>query len=328
MFQQRTPDQRGFQIAAVADVWQLLHKTYGNYTLKVTLAKVGKKEYYYFTVRAVNSGVECHLHTVEATGSNPVPRNMIYEYKKSFNTPYTSIDRSGKLGLVESMDLNQDMITEFYGSIGSDNKILRQNDNAAWIYTRTKMVIKELPFWNTKTEAKSYISALSPIRMSAEVQLNDESGKLLFAAKTEMCAIDFVERKIRKVDTLTFPKDLEASPTLIEEGFGKLAADFTEDDFVLEEKVYASDTDFTHHTNNTHYVKFLMNTFDTDFYDTKSITDFEIQFAKESAENDILRIYKKATAENEFAFQIKRGDEVIVKAFMRYSNQAQNWMNM
>lgn len=103
---------------------------------------------------------------------------MKYTYTKDFNTAYSSIDRSGRLGLVEFMNLNQDMITEFFGSIGSDNATLRTKNNAAWIYTRTKVKIIELPFWNTKTKAVSFVSSMSPIRVEIETDLYDESDKL------------------------------------------------------------------------------------------------------------------------------------------------------
>lgn len=250
---------------------------------------------------------------------------MKYEYTKSFNTSYTTIDRSGKLGLVELMNLNQDMITEFFGSIGSDNKILRQQNNAAWIYTRTKVSLKELPFWNTKTVAKTFVSNKSPIRLEVETDLFDEKENLLFAAKTEMCAIDFVERKIRKIDSIVFPQDLEVSESLIPEPFSRMKADFTESDFIYSQKVYASDTDFTNHTNNARYVKYLMNTFNSKFYEEKSITDFEIQFAKESTEDDELTIWKKETGDKEFIFQILKDQEAVVKAIMKYSDEARLW---
>ncbi|GEM_PF-1492004 len=245
---------------------------------------------------------------------------MNYSYTKKIDTAYTSIDRSGRLGLVESMDINQDMITEFFGSIGSDNLVLRKQNNASWVYTRTKMQIVQLPFWNTKTIAKSYVSSKSPIRLDVDTLLCDENHHILFKAKTQMCAIDFVKRNLCKISDITFPSDLESETSAVSEQYSKLKTEFNEDDFVLEEKVYASDTDFSRHTNNTRYVKYLMNTFGIDFYDTKTITDFEIQFAKESTAGDVLRIYKKKSDGHQYDFMIKNGDEIVVKAELKYSD--------
>ncbi len=235
------------------------------------------------------------------------------------------IDMSGRLGLVECLDLNQDMITEFFGSVGSDNRILRKENNAAWIYTRTKFHIEDLPFWNTRTEARTFVSAKSPIRLTLETALRGEGGKILFAAKTEMCAIDFAERKIRPIGTLTFPTDLEAEPSLVEAPFEKLKTDFCEDDFVYEEKVYACDMDFTRHTNNTRYLKYLMNTFPQEFFTEKSVTDLDILFAKESSAGSLLRIYKKDLGENTIAFQICSEGEAVVKALLKFSDTAPSW---
>ncbi len=247
---------------------------------------------------------------------------MKYTYTKNYDTPYSDVDRSGKLGLWELMNLNQDMITGFYGSVGSDNVILKAKSNSAWIYTRTKIKINELPFWNTKTKAVAYITSMSPIRMEIETDLSDEDNNLLFVAKTEMCAIDLCERKIRKIDTLEFPKDVEVEQSGIIEPFAKMRTEFETSDLAYTQKVFASDTDFSKHTNNASYVKFLMNTFSSEFYEEKSVSGFEIQFAKESKEGDLLEVFRKQTESHEISFLIKNGDDTVVKALLHYTDTA------
>ena len=68
-----------------------------------------------------------------------------------------------------------------------------------------------------------------------------------------------------------------------------------------------------------------MNTFDSAFYEEKSITDFDIQFAKESKEGDTLSVLKKESGDHEFSFAIKNGEEVVVKAAMIYNDVARVW---
>ena len=284
---------------------------------------------------------------------------MKYTYTKEYNTSYSYIDRTGKLGLVELMNINQDMITEFCGSIGSDNLILREKNNAAWIYTRTKVKINSLPVWNTKTKAVAFFSALSPIRAEIEVDLLGEGGEILFAAKTEMCVIDFVNRKVVKIDTVEFPKDVECLPSNITEPFTKPKTVFEPGDLRYSQIVYPCDTDFTEHTNNVRYVKYIMNTLDASFFSEKMVRDFEIHFTKESRAGDVLDIYRKdwgcadagvsgssegagaeagaesvcccedasageaACCENgagKYSFVIKNGEVAVVKIEMEYEN--------
>lgn len=247
---------------------------------------------------------------------------MKYSYTKNYDTPYSDVDRSGKLGLWELMNLNQDMITGFYGSVGSDNVVLKAKNNSAWIYTRTKVRINQLPFWNTKTKAVAFVTSLSPIRMEIETDLFDENHNLLFVAKTEMCAIDLGERKIRKIDSLEFPRDLEVEQSSISEPFEKMKTEFDNSDLAYTQKVFASDTDFSRHTNNASYVKFLMNTFSSDFYEEKSVSGFEIQFAKETKEGDLLDVFRKETGDHEISFVIKNGDDTVVKSLLHYTDTA------
>lgn len=240
---------------------------------------------------------------------------MRYTYSKNYNTSYSYVDRTGRLGLVEFLNMNQDMITEFYGSVGSDNLILREKNNAAWIYTRIRIeTVGSLPFWNQKTKAVTFVCAKSAIRMELETDLYDENDNLLVVAKTEMYAIDFGTRKLRRIDTLEFPKDLEVMETNMPEGFSRLNTEFEVADMAYMQKVYAIDTDFTDHTNNVRYVKFIMNTFDSKFFVEKTIKGFEIQFVRESKDGDTLSIFAKNTGENEYSYLIQKADEAVVKA--------------
>ena len=167
---------------------------------------------------------------------------------------------------------------------------------------------------NAKTRAVTYVSSMSAIRLELATDLYDEKGNLIIAAKTEMCAIDFDLRKIRKIDTLEFPRDLEVVESPITEGFSKLNVDFDSSDMAYSQKIFASDTDYSQHTNNVRYIKYIMNTFDSRFYDEKFIQGFEIQFAKESRDGDVLEVYKKNTGDNEYSFYIKNQDETVIKA--------------
>lgn len=62
-----------------------------------------------------------------------------------------------------------------------------------------------------------------------------------------------------------------------------------------------------------------MNTFNSEFYDTKKITDFEIIFSKESVAGDNLKIFKKESAAGEFCFEILKDTDVNARAVLKYS---------
>lgn len=52
---------------------------------------------------------------------------------------------------------------------------------------------------------------------------------------------------------------METKNAFDEEPYSKLKEEFTEDDFVYEQKIYSSDIDFSRYTNNAVYVKLISN---------------------------------------------------------------------
>ena len=62
-----------------------------------------------------------------------------------------------------------------------------------------------------------------------------------------------------------------------------------------------------------------MNCIDSEFNNNHMITDFQINYIHESKEGQELTIYKKEE-ENQIEFLIKRDEEEIVKAKIKYKN--------
>ena len=74
-----------------------------------------------------------------------------------------------------------------------------------------------------------------------------------------------------------------------------------------------TDIDFTNHVNNASYVRFILNTFKSDFFVKKNVTDLDIQYINECREGDFINIYKKQF-DNNFNFIITNGDKIIITA--------------
>lgn len=243
---------------------------------------------------------------------------MKIEYEREYQVNYTEVDQNLKLALVDSITLQQNMGTEYFESFKSDNVILRNQNNAAWVVSKTKVHFNKYPTWKDIIYARSYTTKVKPIRVEMETTFKNKDGEEYFCAKQEMCPIDLETRKIRKINTVNYPPDMETEENIIDEPFLKLTADFSEDDLVYKQKVFLTDIDYSRHTNNVSYVKFIINTLSSEFIDRYQITDFEIHYINESKEGQILRIYKKEK-ENSIEFLIKEGEKEIVRANLIYN---------
>ena len=111
---------------------------------------------------------------------------------------------------------------------------------------------------------------------------------LFFIAKYEFCPIDLETRKVRKISTVNYPEDMDVRDPIFNEEYPKLTQEFNEESKVYSQKISLSDIDFSCHTNNTVYIRYLMDCFSSDFMENHIITDFEIQKVQDSF--DILHL--------------------------------------
>ena len=243
---------------------------------------------------------------------------MENDYKRKFFVSYTNADRNIKLSALDSIAFTQDMMTEYFGFLKSDSIILKNENNAIWVLTKTKVHFNKYPTWRDIIEGKVFTVDVKPIRVETEIQFKDENGDILFYANQESCAIDLTDRKIRKINTVNYPTNLETKKGINKEKYLRLKEEFSEEDKVYEQKIYSSDIDFSYHTNNVVYVRYIFNTMSCEFLDQCQITDFEIHYINETREGQTLKIYKKLK-EQEIEFLIKEEEREIVRASLKYT---------
>lgn len=245
---------------------------------------------------------------------------MNTDYESKYEVSYTELGQDLELGLINSIEIVQSLVTDYFASFGSDNKTVKEKNNALWVLSKTKVHFEKFPRWRDFIYGKSYTTKVKPIRVEMESIFKDKNNQYLFGAKQEICAIDIDTRKIRKVSTIHYPKDMEVKEAVDKEPYSKLIEKFTENDFVYEQRIYSSDIDFSRHTNNAVYVRLIANVLTCDFLDKNEITDFEIHYLNESIEGQTLRIYKKEQ-EQKMEFLIKEKDREISRAILKYKNR-------
>ena len=243
---------------------------------------------------------------------------MIYDYKRDFLISYTGLDSKAEFNLVYAIEFVQNMMTEYFESFKSDNLRIKKTNNAAWVMTKTKLKFSGNAGWLDTIKARGYTTKNTPIRSYTESVFYTQNKKLLFFAKQEYAAIDLTTRRPRKISTIDYPTDMEYEKSINEMPFLRLSYEFNEKDFVYNQKVYYSDIDFSNHTNNVMYVRYLLNTLTSKFFNEHQVDEFEIHYIHESGEGDVLSIYKKETDNNHIEFLIKNNENEVVRASLIY----------
>ncbi len=244
---------------------------------------------------------------------------MKYTCEKEFTLSYTGLDNNAELNTLYAIELAQNLMTEYFGNFKSDNLRLKKQDNALWVLSKTKVRFFNKAVWLDKLFARGYTIKNTALRTYIESVFYNQDNKLIFLALQENAVIDIETRKVRKISSISYPNDMEYEKSVKELTFEKLTDDFSENDFVYNQKIYYTDIDFSNHTNNAVYIRHILNTFPSDFFGKHTVEDFEIHYLHETLEGDLLSVYRKES-EGTADFLIKSGDNEVVRAKLTFKD--------
>ncbi|MCD8306698.1 MAG: thioesterase [Clostridia bacterium] len=239
-------------------------------------------------------------------------------YEREMVVRYTDIDRYGRLAVMEVPMITQDMLTEYYGTLGADNGTMKEKSNAAWVITKMKIAFGKLPVWMGRMTVSAYTIRKDGIRMVIEIKATDEDGNMVFTGDFETCAIDLTARRIRRINTTCLQENVhiyDGNPS-----FDKLPQDFEDTDFVTRTAVNWYDIDFTRHTNNTRYIDYMLRTLDPAYLTAKRISSLDVNFIKESREGDTLSIYRIQEGDTA-SFQIRKDGTEMLRARFCFTDE-------
>lgn len=238
---------------------------------------------------------------------------MDSKYFNERKVEYTDTDINLNLGIINMFDYAQDMGTAFFAKLKMDNETMKETYNSVWVISKIKLKNLKTPTWKDKVIGESYITNVGKVKMSIENVFKNENGDIYFIVNQEFCLIDLGTRRIKKVDEVNFPKDIETY-SQINEDFLKLNDIKNEDNSVCyNRQIYLSDLDYSRHTNNTNYIKFMMDTLDESFIDKNKISEIDASYIRETKIGDKINIYK-SEKENNIDILINNGDGDVFKA--------------
>lgn len=245
---------------------------------------------------------------------------MKYTCEKEFTLSYTGLDNNAELNTLYAIELAQNLMTEYFGNFKSDNLRLKKQDNALWVLSKTKVRFFNKAVWLDKLFARGYTIKNTALRTYIESVFRNQDNKLIFVALQENAVIDIETRKVRKISSISYPNDMEYEKPEKELTFEKLTSDFSEDDFIYNQKIFYTDIDFSNHTNNAVYIRHIINTYPSKFFSEHIVEDFEIHYLHETIEGDMLSVYKKEY-DNYTEFLIKSGDSEVVRAKLSFKDK-------
>jgi len=230
----------------------------------------------------------------------------------------TQTDHNTEVGFLQAVGLMQDNMCEYFKNIHCDGPTLVPSHQCFFVLSKTKLKIVQKPKWLQKIDVKTDISKLTNIRLNVCHNICDEDGNLLIEGLQELCPMDINTRRIRAINSIPFPTDVEINvdyeKTL---EFEKFTQELTKENLIDKVVVTTENIDYYGHTNNIEYVKFILSTIPSSEFYKMDVTGFEIHYINESREGEELDIYCRKTPTN-YYFEIKNCESCICKAMLKY----------
>ena len=204
------------------------------------------------------------------------------------------VDNHAYLRMDGIFNILQTMLTEYLKQYKADNISIKNNFNAAWLITKVLVKINKMPLWGSNITVKSYVVQKKSAKIILETIAKDKADNILFVAHDEMCPINLEKRRILRLT------DIEFDPILLESNYLDNFEIIATDNLELSDSfnVKYIDIDFTNHTNNVSYIRYIINDLGLDFFEKYNITKIDVRYLAESRINDKLSIYKNDNGNN------------------------------
>ena len=237
------------------------------------------------------------------------------QHKNELLIPASYTDAHAQLTTVGAFTLMQDIAGEHAERMGVGFKALLDNSSAFWVIARTRLkLIRPARIYEpvTLTTWPSKPAGAICIR---NYELTSDAGETLFLGKNEWVVMDAVTHRVRRLSTTCYPIDAEYSDRIaLPEPFSRFDEQPAPEHYAYTHRLRYSDTDHVRHTNNVSYVRILLDSLSSDFFEENIITDFEIKYIHESREGDDIAVYRIPTQEGCMLFGKNAEGEIIVSA--------------
>lgn len=202
------------------------------------------------------------------------------------------IDSTVKMGIAQSVLMVQDNLTECFNMLGCDGVVYREQFNAFWVFTKTKLHFYRRPDWREEITASTFPIDNEGFRTHVNTVLKDKNENVLIAANQEACVLDMEKHRPMRLTNLPYPKE-NFPVAAVKDPFEKFSVEFSEDDFIYEQVIRSQHIDMSHHMNNIEYIKLGLNVFTDDFLESHEPKELEVHYTGESKEEQTLKVYRR-----------------------------------
>lgn len=232
----------------------------------------------------------------------PISPNFTSIFSKVWEINFTQCTPNGYLKYTDLCNLLQ-LTAAAHSEIGGISFSDMQEFDQAWVLSRMRVEITELPKWKDTVTVTTWINTLENSRSVRALELYVNGIKLVgsetfwavFNTKTrrpEQLALPYTHFKL-------FPENKATN-----ESFSKINI-HGNTELVFKKTVVLSDLDIVNHVNNVKYLEWCLDNVPIKLIFNQKIKSFEMNFMKELSLNDYISINEN-TSQNKTVFTVSK----------------------
>lgn len=203
--------------------------------------------------------------------------------------------------------------------LGLDHQTMIDRDNAFWVITKIKYVLRNPICANQKITLKTWTHTPQSVRFVRDIQIK-QKNKVMVSGRSEWCCLDYSTRTLRRSNSIKYP-DLEMVETQENKlTFTNLKVEVDKKDFVYTKTVMPTDIDLNLHTNNLKYNIMALDALRLEDLQNKIIKEYEIYFVNESKIGEKIDVYKKKVKNLTF-IEGKREKTTIFRSVIKFAKK-------
>ncbi|WP_269242473.1 acyl-[acyl-carrier-protein] thioesterase [Flavobacterium limnophilum] len=235
----------------------------------------------------------------------PISPNFTSIFSKDWEINFTQCLPNGYLKYTDLCNILQ-LTAAAHSEVGGISFSDMQEFNQAWVLSRMRVEIKELPQWKDVVTVKTWINTLENSRSVRALELY-VNGKKMVGCETFWAVFN---TKIRRPEALALPFEhfeLYPDQKATEKPFSKINFN-SETEMVFEKTVALSDLDIVNHVNNVKYLEWCLDFLDVELILNQKIESFEMNFLKELSLKDQVAIHENLNKDS-MIFSITKDDK-------------------
>ena len=235
----------------------------------------------------------------------PIAPNFTSVLSKDWEINFTQCLPNGSLKYTDLCNLLQ-LTAATHSEIGGISFSDMQEFDQAWVLSRMRVEITELPKWKDIVTVKTWINSLENSRSVRALEMY-VNGKKVVGSET-FWAVFNTEKRRPEALALPFEHyELYPENKATQKTFSKINLNIDKE-MIFEKTVVLSDLDIVNHVNNVKYLEWCLDFVDEKLIFNQKIESFEMNFLKELSLKDEVVIHESLN-ENNTVFSITKEDK-------------------